>query len=110
MLCRALKEPIVVHKVPNKNKENCDHTGNSGDRNVVDLIIVRVTKSKTKPFGLAKPCIDCMNSLKGFNSEHSDLVLRFIYYTDDNGVLKKDHINNLKSTHICHGSRLRKCK
>ena len=74
----------------------------------VDLIIVRVTKCHSKPFGSAKPCIDCSYSLKNFNKENNNLKLRFIYYTDENGILKKEHIDDLKSEHICHGSRLRK--
>lgn len=36
------------------------------------------------------------------------MTLRFIYYTDDKGILKKTHINDLQTNHICQGSRLRK--
>ena len=109
MLCRALKELVVVHNVPHRNQENNSHNVDfrEGVYNV-DLIIVRVTKCQNKPFGSAKPCIDCSHSLKDFNKENRNLKLRFIYYTDEDGVLRKDHINDLKSDHICYGSRLRK--
>jgi hypothetical protein len=61
--------------------------------NVIDIVLVRVTKSKYKPIGMAKPCVDCLNRIRS--------EIRNVYYTDDTGKLNCESASEMRSSHVC---------
>lgn len=71
----------------------------------VDIILVRVTKAAGKPYGMAKPCMHCLDKLKKSHNNNS-VVIRHIYYTDDTGKIMKEHINDMTTTHITISAKL----
>jgi len=81
-----------------------------GKNNVhkIDIVLVRVTKDPMKPIGMAKPCSDCLDFLKVTN-------VRYVYYTNDNGILVMEKAADMMTNHICrkhkaHNHKLNKFK
>lgn len=82
-----------------KNAINVNNNNANNNNNKISLVLVRVTKDASKPIAMSKPCIDCLSFLKTMN-------ITSVYYTNDNGEISHEYVNNMSTTHTCRKVRI----
>jgi hypothetical protein len=62
------------------------------------LILICIRINKTNIFNNSKPCFHCTEYMKKYN-------ISYIVYSDINGILIKEKLNNMSTSHISVGFR-----
>ena len=81
-LCLDLKTSPAFYKFFQKNKK-------------YNIYVARFSKTKNQ-FTNSKPCQQCSQILKKYG-------FKFIIYSQDNDMFKKENIKDIKNTHISKG-------
>jgi hypothetical protein len=68
----------------------------------IDLVIVRVTMSGD--IRMAKPCSTCLRIIQ------EDPLIRYIYYTDNDGNLIRELAKTMTTNHVCRSIKALKHK
>jgi deoxycytidylate deaminase len=63
----------------------------------MDLIVIRIDNYGTK-LKNSRPCNDCIIKLR-------KLGIRKVYYSDENGEIVFEYVNNMKFLHICSSKK-----
>jgi hypothetical protein len=58
----------------------------------IDVLVIRRNVNGVLAF--SKPCLSCIHILKRLN-------IRSVYYSDRDGIINREYVSQMESTHMC---------